>query len=68
MGGKSWIYEVPVKADGRGRFDLVSLRVSRGLGVESSEVCGGVWEWVVGGGGEGCRFFDINWETLQMLD
>lgn len=23
-GGKSWIYEVPVKADGRGRFDLVS--------------------------------------------
>jgi hypothetical protein len=24
--GKSWIYEIPVKADGRGRFDLVSLR------------------------------------------
>lgn len=23
-GGKSWIYEVPVKADGKGRFDLVS--------------------------------------------
>jgi hypothetical protein len=24
VGGKSWIYEIPVKADGRARFDLVS--------------------------------------------
>lgn len=31
MGGKCWIYEVPVKADGKARFDLKSTQLPAGL-------------------------------------